>query len=141
MILQGASRADILHYASGKSDWGVEERQVENYMTRARQLVSKEAATYRAEAMDTAIARLNMIIANAMSIQDYQRAIAGQREINQLLGLYAPQKIHVDDWRSQAIADIRAGKLPYAALKEWFDDSMAAELFREAGVKIEADGG
>lgn len=45
-------------------------------------------------------------------------------------------KLQVDDWRSQAVADIRAGRIAFEALAEAFDDSLAAELFREAGVPV-----
>jgi phage terminase small subunit len=46
------------------------------------------------------------------------------------------EKLVIEDWRSQAIADIRAGKLDYQVLAETFDESLAAELFRAAGVPI-----
>lgn len=40
------------------------------------------------------------------------------------------------DWRSMAIEDIRAGRITYQLLAQAFDDSLAAELFREAGISI-----
>lgn len=45
-------------------------------------------------------------------------------------------KVRVEDWRSQAIADIRAGKLPFDALVEAFDHDLATELFAAAGVPV-----
>jgi phage terminase small subunit len=45
-------------------------------------------------------------------------------------------KIRIDDWRTQAVADIRAGNLPFEALAGAFDESLATELFRAAGVPI-----
>lgn len=45
-------------------------------------------------------------------------------------------RILVDDWRSMAIADIRAGRVAYEALADAFDDSLAAELFAAAGVSV-----
>lgn len=53
-----------------------------------------------------------------------------------LLGLDAPTELRVDDWRSQAIADIRMGKISYEALASAFDTSLAAELFAAAGVPV-----
>lgn len=50
------------------------------------------------------------------------------------LGLFNTVKI--EDWRTQAIADIRAGKIPYEALEEAFDRNLATELFRAAGVSL-----
>jgi len=57
----------------------------------------------------------------------------------QLLGKYHKlftDRVQVDDWRSQAIADIRRGAIDYEALAEAFDDTLAAELFRAAGVPV-----
>lgn len=54
-----------------------------------------------------------------------------------LLGLYAPEQLNVKlEWRTQAIEDIRAGRIEYAALVEAFDESLATQLFREAGVTL-----
>jgi len=45
--------------------------------------------------------------------------------------------IQIEDWRSRAIEDIRAGRIAYEALAEAFNDrDLATELFREAGVPI-----
>lgn len=45
--------------------------------------------------------------------------------------------VRVEDWRTQAIQDIKDGKLSYEALAEAFDDSLAADLFRSAGISIQ----
>lgn len=45
-------------------------------------------------------------------------------------------KIRVDDWRSQAIEDIRAGRIDYEALAAAFEPTLADELFKLAGVPI-----
>lgn len=50
--------------------------------------------------------------------------------------LTTTSRVKVDDWRSQAIEDIKSGTLPYNVLAEAFDESLAAELFRSAGVPI-----
>ena len=44
--------------------------------------------------------------------------------------------IEVEDWRSQAIADIREGHLTFQALADAFDDDLATQLFAEAGVSV-----
>lgn len=51
-------------------------------------------------------------------------------------GRVQKQEFKVDDWRSQAIEDIRAGKIPFEVLENAFDHSLAAELFAAAGVPI-----
>lgn len=44
--------------------------------------------------------------------------------------------IQVDDWRSQAIADIKAGKISFEALRDAFDEPTATDLFAAAGADI-----
>lgn len=41
------------------------------------------------------------------------------------------------DWRDRAIADIKAGEIKFEALAEAFDEDLAAELFKLAGVPVE----
>lgn len=50
------------------------------------------------------------------------------------LGLF--NTIKIEDWRTQAIADIRAGKISYEALADAFEPTLAAELFAAAGVSV-----
>lgn len=45
-------------------------------------------------------------------------------------------KVRVEDWRSQAIADIRAGAITFDALSEAFSGDLATELFSAAGVPV-----
>lgn len=44
--------------------------------------------------------------------------------------------VQVDDWRSQAIEDIKAGKISFEALRDAFDHETATELFTAAGASI-----
>lgn len=46
-------------------------------------------------------------------------------------------RVKIDDWRSQAIADIRSGRINFDALAQAFDESLAKELFLLAGVPVE----
>ena len=45
-------------------------------------------------------------------------------------------RVKVDDWHTQAIEDIKAGRLTYGQLATAFDHSLAADLFAKAGVSI-----
>lgn len=45
-------------------------------------------------------------------------------------------KVRVEDWRSQAVEDIRAGLIAFDALVKTFDEDLATELFTLAGVPI-----
>lgn len=46
-------------------------------------------------------------------------------------------RVQSDDWRTEAIDLIRRGELTFDALAEAFDDTLAAQLFREAGVTVQ----
>lgn len=70
-----------------------------------------------------------------VELHDAQKAL-------QLLGKYHKlfvERVQVDDWRSQAIQDIKAGVLDYPSLVDAFDESLAQELFRAAGVSVIVD--
>lgn len=45
-------------------------------------------------------------------------------------------KVEITDWRTDALMAIRSGELEYADIAEEFDDDLATELFREAGVPV-----
>jgi phage terminase small subunit len=67
-----------------------------------------------------------------VELHDSQKAI-------QLLGKYHRlfvERVQVEDWRSQAIQDIKDGVLDYATVKSLFDETLAQELFRAAGVPV-----
>lgn len=46
-------------------------------------------------------------------------------------------KVRVEDWRSRAIEDIRAGTIDYPSLSDAMGEDLATELFRTAGVSIQ----
>jgi phage terminase small subunit len=48
-------------------------------------------------------------------------------------------KVRVESWEDQAIADIKAGKLPFKVLADAFDTDLATKLFEAAGVPISAE--
>jgi phage terminase small subunit len=67
-----------------------------------------------------------------VELHDSQKAL-------QLLGKFHKlfvERVQVDDWRSQAIQDIKAGTLDYSTLEALFDTTLAQELFRAAGVSV-----
>lgn len=49
--------------------------------------------------------------------------------------------VEVEDWRSKAIEDIKAGRIAYKALVEAFDTDLATQLFAEAGLSIQVGEG
>lgn len=138
-IVTGMKPADICQYAS--EEWGVSDRQAFRYMADANQKIIESSDINRNRELGLALSRLNLLFKNAFKLQDYKTCLQVQREINTLLGLYAPAQstLRIDDWRSQAIEDIRRGAITYDALAQAFDDTLAAELFRPAGVEVSDD--
>lgn len=73
---------------------------------------------------------------------EYEVELYSRLEAMNMLAKYhqlLTTRIQIDDWRSQAIADIRAGVIPveaYGELAAQFGTSLAAELFAAAGVQI-----
>ncbi len=95
LLVNGLTRHQIWLYVttneSGKALFaGVSIRQLDRYIAEANGLLGAEAEFHRARELGKAIARLNELFQRCMKVQDYQRALAVQREINTLLGLYAP---------------------------------------------------
>lgn len=46
--------------------------------------------------------------------------------------------VTINDWRSRAIEDIRARRIDFRALAEQFDEDLATQLFKQAGVDVDA---
>lgn len=92
LLSRGLSRADVLRYVSEKTDWNVTERTVDNYIGRANERFAEYAELRRETEFGKAIKRVEYVYQAAMKVHDYQRALAALREINLLIGLYAPVK-------------------------------------------------
>lgn len=87
MLVAGAPRAAILQHAAEK--WELATRAADALIAKARKHVIADARPEREFELARAIARLNFIYNQCVKVTDYGRAIAAQREMNQLLGLYA----------------------------------------------------
>jgi hypothetical protein len=98
LLVNGFTRYQILQYVTTKTEWKIEARQVDNYIKAANALIANEAEYHRAREIGRAISRLNDLYQKCLKVQDYQRALAAQRELNTLLSLYeppAPQTLRV----------------------------------------------
>lgn len=139
MILKGKTRAQILRNAA--ENWGVAERQGEEYLSRARALMLEDFTKERQEHLALAVERMNMVFGVSFDASDYQGAISAQREINKIIGLYAPVQQHIDihvTWQDEAVSLIKAGEITYEAALETFDhdDRLVRDLFAKAQVPI-----
>lgn len=88
-LLDGAAFSEICRKAS--EEWGVSERQICRYLQSANKIIEKSAKYRREEQIGLAVRRFTRIFSRAMKAQDYKTAIAAQREICTLFGLYKAQ--------------------------------------------------
>lgn len=91
LILLGFSRGQIIEYGQTKQGWNVEDNTVDTYIRAAKDRYAEASAIVRNEQLGLAISRLNHLLQKNMSIQDYKTALSAQKELNALLGLYAPK--------------------------------------------------
>lgn len=141
LLITGQKRHQIVQYASD-SGWGVDPRQVDTYIARAKQLLSEEgqeAKAGRNMLFGISLRRLNLLFVKTMAIQDYARALQAQKEIHTLLALYEPQVQHIKvemTFEEKTVKYIRAGEIGYEELAEEFDSDLATKLFLLAGVEV-----
>lgn len=97
LLLMGFSRAEILEYGQKvdpkkhKTAWNVADNTIDTYISKANEIFKLQSAIHRDEQFGLAISRLIYLWQKNVSIQDYKTALAVQREINLLLGLYPPK--------------------------------------------------
>lgn len=96
-LIDGLPRHSILEKAKkGEGDkrppWDVSNATIDSYIAAARKQLVKDGQTRRDVELGKAVRRLERIFNRAFGVQDYQRALAAQRELNLLLGLNAAVK-------------------------------------------------
>jgi hypothetical protein len=90
--LQGAERHDVLRFAS-ENGWAVSERQVENYIRQADDLLAASLEQDRAKLLNRHHAARRALLARALQVGDVRTALAVLRDEAELLALY-PARQH-----------------------------------------------
>lgn len=91
LLAAGTKRARIVQYCAEK--WQVVERTADNYIAAAYELMADESRIRRDREMGRSLIRLNNLYMRAMTDEQYNTALAVERERIQLLGLRAPERI------------------------------------------------
>ena len=65
---------------------------IDMYIQRARNIIRNYSKQKREDIINTGLARLDMLFARSMNIQDYKGALAAQKEIHDLTGVRAPRE-------------------------------------------------
>jgi len=88
LIIGGLSNNEIKDFAREQTDWGISDRQVQNYIEKAENYIIKESKINRDGEIGKAIRRLNNLYKKAERIADYKVCLNVQKELNTLLNLY-----------------------------------------------------
>lgn len=92
LLVSGLTRAQIFRYVQDKTDWQIEDRQLDTYIQKATEQLKTLAKIDREAAFGEAIAGTRLILAKALQMQDFQRALAARKELHTLQGLYPAAK-------------------------------------------------
>ena len=92
MLVEGKSRSSIIHYSS--DNWNIGERQVDKYISKAREIITKETIRNLEFDYAKAIKRYEDLYRKALEIEDYRLALAVNKEISNLQGLNKVQIEH-----------------------------------------------
>jgi hypothetical protein len=91
LLVSGVPRHTIVAAYAGR--WGVSPRQVDSYLSRAREALRSGAAFDRPLEVGRAIARYDVLYAKALSEGNWRLAMQIERTRAQLLGLNAPTEL------------------------------------------------
>ena len=84
LLLVGTPRQEILRYVAEDTDWGINERQVDNYIKGARDVIAKTAERSTDVQFGLGQQRLNRLYNDALRVQDLRTALGVVREQNKL---------------------------------------------------------
>lgn len=92
MLIEGKSRASIIHY--GSDVWNVGERQIDKYIAKAREVIKDEVVRNLEFDFAKAIKRYEDLYKKALEEKDYRLALSVNKEIASLQGLNKVQIEH-----------------------------------------------
>ena len=87
LLLNGMRRREIFQYIAEKTEWGVTERTIDNYIAKARDEIAEITENERECAYGMARKRLDDLYFKSMKINDYKTCLAIQKEIGDIEGL------------------------------------------------------
>lgn len=92
MLIEGKSRNGIIQYGTGH--WEVGERQIDKYIARARNVIQKEIVKDLEFDYAKSLKRFESLYYKAIEGKDYRLALAVNKEISTIQGLYKIQIEH-----------------------------------------------
>lgn len=92
MLIEGKSRNGIIQYSSGC--WELGERQIDKYIAKARDLIQQEITKDLGFDYAKSIKRFESLYHKAYEGKDYRLALAVNKELSTIQGLYKIQIEH-----------------------------------------------
>jgi hypothetical protein len=92
MLIGGASTFFVQEYVREKTDWNLTRRQVENYLRKARLLISDISQRDIEMSISEQCERLDDLYRRSFKLQDFRTCLAISAEKHKLLGLHQPVK-------------------------------------------------
>jgi Zn-dependent M32 family carboxypeptidase len=89
-LLRGVKRAEIIRYAS--ETWNVDERQVQNYITRATKQIEEITQPRKEYEFALVRQRLEELYEDAFAAKNYNAALGALKQVAEMIGLNAPVK-------------------------------------------------
>jgi len=103
LLVAGATRSQILQYAAkedpdkNKRAWGVSDRMIDEYISKANALFSEQSKVVRDREVGKRVSRYNHIYTACMQAGDRRGALEAEKATANLLGLNAPTKLSHQD--------------------------------------------
>jgi hypothetical protein len=92
LIVAGAEPYEIVQYSS-ENGWGVGERQIRKYVTKAYEAIAAATEKDRERLINRHIAQRRNLYARALNLGDLRTALAAAKDEAELLDLYVPKKL------------------------------------------------
>ena len=86
MLLAGLRRYDIFQECK-KLEWGVSERQIDNYIAEGKKIIESESKENRAYEFSKSLSRYENLYTKALKVQDLKTAVTIIDKRNRMLGI------------------------------------------------------
>lgn len=88
ILVRGVYDNSKIFELAKQEGWSVSERQIYNYINRARKLLEEQADVKREYEFGRSLARLNDLYNKALALLDFRACVTIQKEINKLYSFY-----------------------------------------------------
>ena len=112
MQTRGYRRCEIIQYAS-ENGWDIGDRQVDNYILKANEILQAQSETVRERELGRAISNFRELYKKSFEIHDFKACKDIQKEIVSLLGLSEAKKLdHTTDGEKLSINIVKSYNEP-----------------------------